>query len=254
MKTTSLIRHTLALFLATPALVRAATIGGDPVPNTAAVPASGSDPAIPAEGGIGYKNSITLANNDSASITGTVGAWSWEDQGLFTAGEDPVGWTHQSHWFALSLTEATILNLTYGAEAGVPRPIAGNPANIAGIDQMFPSFTLFTGWDNDGGNNHVYNNDGVLGTDPVKNAQNNWFEDLTYLDHLGNSTLTSVSRSWSLAAGTYTLVIGSNASATTKPDPQGYRLTLSTVPEPTAATLACLALCLTNLTRRRRRK
>lgn len=245
------IRTLLLVLLGFSNTASAAIIGGDPVPNTPAVPASGSDPAVPAEGGIGYRNSITLGVVDSASLTGTVGAWSWEDQSLFAPGEDPVGWTHQSHWYALSLTEPAILQLTFAAEAGVPRPIAGNPGNIAGTDHMLPSFTMFRGWDNDGGDSHVYNNDGILGPDPVKNAANNWFEDLTYLDHLANSTLPSVQRSWSLPAGNYTLVIGSNAPSTTKPDPQGYRLSLATVPEPAGLGLAGLALAGLALRRRR---
>ena len=246
-----LLRPAFLVLLGFPSAAPAATIGGDPVPNTPAITASGSDPAVPADGGIGYRHSITLGGVDAASLTGTVGAWSWEDQSLFAPGEDPVDWTHQSHWYALSLTDPAILQLSFSAEAGVIRPIAVNPGNIAGTEHMFPSFTIFRGWDNDGGDSHVYNNDGIFGADPVKNAANNWFEDLIYLDHLANSTLPSVQRSWNLAAGKYTLVIGSNAPSTTKPDPQGYRLTLATVPETAGMSAAALAPAGMALRRRR---
>jgi hypothetical protein len=57
----------------------------------------------PAAGGIGYAWTVLLGGEESVSTPNSssahVGAWSWEDQGLFTPGVDPtVGWTHTSAW------------------------------------------------------------------------------------------------------------------------------------------------------------
>jgi hypothetical protein len=96
---------------------------------------------------------------------------------------------------------------------------------------MFPSFTIWSGWDADDGDHHTYNNRGNV----------SWAEDITYLDHLDNSTQTAVERSWVLPAGNYTLALGSNAPAT-DPVRQGYLATFTTsaVPEPATSGIAGL--------------
>jgi hypothetical protein len=95
---------------------------------------------------------------------------------------------------------------------------------------MFPSFTIWAGLDNDDGDNHTYNNRGNVV----------WAEDLVYLDHVDNSTVTAVERTWALAAGQYSIVLGSNAPATDT-QRQGYRATLTTVPEPGVGVLVAVA-------------
>ena len=72
---------------------------------------------------------------------------------------------------------------------------------------------------------------------------------MTYLDHLDNSTLTVAQRSWSLPAGNYSIILGSNAPATDT-NRQGYLATLTTIPEPSGVALAALAAI--RLVRRRR--
>ncbi len=70
-----------------------------------------------------------------------MGAWSWEDEGIFTPGVDPaVGWTHTSNW--LALTQATTLSLTVARDATVPFAGSGNILGMADTDSMFPSLTI----------------------------------------------------------------------------------------------------------------
>jgi MYXO-CTERM domain-containing protein len=227
--------------------------------STTALRAATIDPTDPLAGGIGYKYTVSLGGTDSASFANHVGAWSWEDNALFAPGEDPVGWTHTSNWVALTLTEATRFSLRLERQAGVPWPSAGDPGRVASIDSMFPSFTIWSGWDNDlmdpavaaalgyapatANDHHTYNNDGNV----------IWAEDLSYLDHINNSTETFAEKAWYLPAGQYSIVLGSNAPST-DPNRQGYRATLTTssVPEPGAtAPLLCIGLGALGLLRRR---
>lgn len=194
----------------------------------------------PNAGGIGYFNQITLGFEDTANFSTHVGAWSWEDNTQFSAGEDPVGWTHTSAWVALTLTSPTTLTIRMDRQEGVPWPGSGNPGRLASTASMYPSFTLWTGWDNDfvpqsfaDANNsgiltqdwHTYNNDGLV----------EWAEDLTEMNgFVNNSTQTSAEMTFTLPAGNYSLVLGSNAPATDS-NRQGFKATLTTVPEPASA-------------------
>lgn len=191
--------------------------------------------------GIPYRHTITMNGHDSAAVTRHVGAWSWEDDSLFNPGngEPPVGWTHTSDWVALTLLEATRLTLRLERQEGVPAPTAQDISNLAGVTSMFPSFTLYSGWDTDGEQNHTFNNRGNIGWTSV-----------TYLDHLDNSSQTFAERAWDLPAGNYTVILGSNAPATDL-NRQGYRATFTTIPEPGAAGPGGLAAAL--LLRRRHR-
>jgi hypothetical protein len=211
----------------------------------------------PNAGGIGYAFYATLGASESASQQSHVGAWSWEDQSLFASGEDPVGWTHTSNWFAVTLETASLFTLTVERDATVP--IAGG--GFRPVDHMYPSFTIWSGLDHDAvpdavalslgyaagdlpiQDHHTYDNNG-----PVV-----WAEDLSYLDSLGNTTLESVSRTWSLPAGHYSLVIGSNAPSELSPPRQGYLATFATAPVPEPATTAMAALAGLSLILRRRR-
>ncbi len=188
----------------------------DPHPNVAATDQQ------PAEGGVGYTWTVALGGNDSAYITGHVGAWSWQDEALFDAeqGEEPVGWTHTSNWVSVELTEDAWVTVRYQRETGVPWPSAEDPERTASIATMNPSFTIFAGYDGDGGDSHTWNNDG-----PVE-----WAEDLTYLDHVNNSVSGVVEKSWYLSAGSYTLALGSNAPSNDS-DRQGYRTRIHTSQE-----------------------
>lgn len=191
----------------------------------------------PQAGGIGYTWTVIAGQNDSGSLSRHFGAWSWEDQ---TLGMN-TGWTHDSNWLALNLTDAAVLTLTLERDSAVPYAGAGNIGGFADTADMFPSFTFWQGWDNDDGNLHTYFNKGAV----------SWAEDLTYLDHYENSTLTSITRSYTLAAGSYTFALGSNASAMSLPPRQGYRFSFSTTPEPSRMLLTMLGTAAVLLRRRR---
>jgi|GEM_PF-762342 len=185
----------------------------DPVPNTY------PEPDYIGTGGVGYAQTIIADRDETGSFSGLVGAWSWEDNALFDAeaGDPPVGWTHTSNWLALRLQKEMIFTITVERDATVPDPTTEEPERLADTSSMFPSFTVYKGWDNDGSDNHTYNNRGNV----------DWAEDITYHDHYDNSSETAVTRTYLLPAGEYSIVIGSNAPAT-NPNSQGYKFTYST--------------------------
>jgi hypothetical protein len=189
----------------------------------------------PAEG-VPYDWVVTMTGFDAASDVRHVGAWSWEDNALFDPGDPTVGWTHTSDWVKLSLVGTTSFTIRLERQSNV----AGASVNSL---SMFPSFTLWSGWDVDGVQDHTYNNNNNAG--PV------WAEDLSYIDHFDNSTQSFVERTYSLTGGEYTVALGSNAPATDT-ERQGYRFTFTTVPEPSTAVLSGLAAMML-LTRRSRR-
>lgn len=183
--------------------------------------------------GVPYDWVISMNGYDSAVVSRHVGAWSWEDDALFnaSAGDPTVGWTHTTDWAAITLTDVTSLTIRLERATNVP------DASSTSLS-MFPSFTLFSGLDQDGTQNHTYyNREPGSYTDYSAGM---WAEDLTYMDHIDNSTATFVEKTYTLSPGTYTIAIGSNAPANDA-ERQGYALTLSTVPEPSSALLSSLA-------------
>jgi uncharacterized protein (TIGR03382 family) len=215
-----------------------------------AMPASAatiSENAITSGEGVPYKWEVGLSGNDSATVIRHVGAWSWEDNALFASGENPVGWTHTSDWLKLSLSDPATFTLTLSRELNVAWPSGGDPTRTTGSSaSFFPSFTIYSGMDTTGTQDHTYNN--KPGFDALDTGAIGWADPL-YLAHVDNSTLESVSLTLSLAAGDYSIALGSNAPATDA-NRQGYRALLTTVPEP--GSLAFLAL--TGLAALRRRR
>jgi hypothetical protein len=227
--------------------------------STVAVHAHVDGPFItdPVAGGIKYRWYVELEPGESLSFDRHVGAWSWEDNSLFGPGDDAVGWTHTSDWVALTLNEATTFTLRLARQAGVPWPSAGEPGRTASIASMFPSFTGWAGIDQDlmpddvaaalgyppgtEDDHHTYNNDG-----PVV-----WAEDLTgVVGFVNNSTESYAEATFTLPAGEYSFVLGSNAPANDS-DRQGYRATFTAVPEPTTAVSLLAGLGVLALRRRR---
>lgn len=209
-------------------------------------------------GGIGYYGYATIGDSDSGTFKSHVGAWSWEDQGIAPGGGE--GWTHTSNWVALDVTSTTTLSLLMQRDTTVPYFGSGNVGGFAAVDHMFPSFTIFQGWDNDLMPSAVAT---FLGYDPLfaddhhtyaNNGTPIWTEDLTYLDHTGNSTLTSVTDSWALNPGHYTIVFGSDAPSISSPPRQGYSATFTTSPAPEPGRAAFLALAGLGVILRRRRR
>jgi hypothetical protein len=211
----------------------------------------------PNAGGIGYEWYVTLGGVDSAvtpNIGGShIGAWSWEDQGLFEPGDPTRGWTHTSQWVAVTLTEASRFTITLERNANIPNGAGFRPTN-----NLFPSFTLWSGWDNDDVTQSVADFYGIDAADGEFHEYNNggnvdWAEDLSFIGMVDNNSETSATYTVDLAAGNYTIVLGSNAPSTSNPPRQGFRASFATtaVPEPSSALLAVLAAGFLGIRRRR---
>jgi hypothetical protein len=201
-------------------------------------------PGDPADGGILYRWMIDLNMIDSATIVRHVGAWSWEDESLFnTATQNPVGWTHNSDWVALTLANPLRLTIRVESKEGVPNPTSQDPNALAGTN-LYPGLTLYRGWDNDGDDSHSYSNRGNV----------SWAEDVTYIAHVEPHGSHSVEQTWNLPAGLYTMVLGGNSISTVNEGRQGYQaiFTTAAVPEPGSAAL--LAFAASALACRRRRR
>ena len=179
--------------------------------------------------GVPYDWFVALGANDSAQLIAHCGAWSWEDNALFNAGagEPPVGWTHTSKWVGVSLANPMRLTVRLERQENVPWPSGADPLRVADTASMFPSFTLWRGWDTDGTQDHTFDNRG----------NPSWAEGLSIVTFVDNSTETSVERTYILPAGNYTVDLGSNAPATNTLR-QGFKATLTTAPIATAVALS----------------
>ncbi|CUS34277.1 exported hypothetical protein [Candidatus Nitrospira nitrosa] len=179
-------------------------------------------------GGIGYQWTVNMSGYDTTAgstpnYAGTVGSLSWSDP--INAG-DPIGtgWTHTSNWTALTLTEAADLTITLAANGST----------------LVPAFTLWSGHqqtDNGTpGGYHTYNNAGNFDW----STQGAGY-DSSSLNYIGNATASgtdsSITRTFSLGPGLYSLVFGGNPPAGTPGSAVAYQATLSTVPVPAAVWL-----------------
>lgn len=174
--------------------------------------------------GIGYEFGMTISGNDNAVYQGSVGAKSWNEP------TNPVGakgWTHTSDWTALELTEAATLTVTVARQAGVQFTLPNGTVVTEG-DLLTPALSLYAGWETTGPETSTFN--------PTGNTS--WAGGLNYLAHEANpSSLTSITRTFDLAAGKYSLVFGGNPADPALTGFHGYQATLSTVPLPAAAYL-----------------
>jgi hypothetical protein len=172
--------------------------------------------------GIAYRWTIANmgVNQTTGPLVSHVGALSFEDPINFSDPNGYFGWTHTSNWAQLHLVSPAILNIQLTRTADVP-----NGAAVAG-NNLFPAFAIWRGTDNDGGDDHVFNNQGTF----------LWAEDLT--EFIGNEPnsggFTSVSKSFTLAAGDYSIVLSGHPPGNIGSGRQGYTAIFSTsaVPEP----------------------
>ena len=191
--------------------------------------------------GIPYAWFVELeAGEESETPPDHVGAWSWDEDGF---PDTARGWTHTSKWVKLDLAEPVAFTLTLESRAGVPWPSQTDSNRLAGTN-LYPSFTLYRGWDTDAGlmldtngvtidQDHTFNNRGNI----------EWAEDVSYLDHLDNSTSHVATRTWVLPAGHYTLDLGGNSPALIAEGRQGYRATFNTAPAPVALSTSASSAC-----------
>jgi hypothetical protein len=180
------------------------------------------------EVGIPYGWKAVLDSASSVTTTPDhVGAWSWDEDNFPATAK---GWTHTSKWVQLELTEPGALTVKLESAAGVPWPAPDAPTRLAGTN-LFPSFTIYRGWDTDSGT--LTNADGTtLDQDHTFNNRGNiaWAEDVTYLDHVENSVAHELTRTWVLGAGKYTVNLGGNSPATLAEGRQGYVAVFATEP------------------------
>lgn len=166
--------------------------------------------------GITYEWLVKMGDRDSANFSRHVGAFSGNEP------NNPVGlkgWTHTSNWVMLELAAPAKLTVKIERAIGVP-----NGTGIAG-DNLYPTFSLYAGWDNNGEEDHQYN---TLGN-------TDWADGISYLDHQGNGgTEAAVEKSFVLSAGLYSIAIGGDPPIGSTARREGYLATLSTtsVPEP----------------------
>jgi len=212
----------------------------------AAAEASIVSQSDPQTGGIGYRWTVTVGADDSASLVRHVGAWAWEDTSLFGSGETPVGWTHNSDWVALRLEVDSYVTLRLANAAGVPNPTLQDPNATAG-NNLYPGMTIYVGWDNDLAPQAFAdaNNDGI----PVDNWHSyvnrddiEWAEDTQYFAHLEPNGTHAVEATLFMPAGDYTIAIGGKSISTSAEPRQGYLATFETsvVPEPSTALTALM--------------
>ncbi len=187
----------------------------DPSPNS-------YDPITfaPLAGGVGYTWTVVMGADDTADMEGSVGAWSWDEDGFRQTAK---GWTHTSNWVALKLTKASKVTFRLSRKENVPVDGGGVAGNI-----LYPAFTLYRNWDGDGGDDHTYNNKGNVV----------WAEDLVYVTHVENvNGATSSELTLELPAGFYSLAIGGNSPSTNREPDQGYGFEISSKSLPTSEIL-----------------
>lgn len=187
----------------------ASIIPADPVPNT-------EDPTTgaPLDGGIRYAWAVHLAGNTSASFDGATGAWGWDDDGDEGT---TLGRTEAATWVALDLKSPSRLTVRVERKSQVTDRNALFPGETAGSN-LRPAFTLYRGWDHDGGDQATFSNRGNVA----------WAEDIEYLDH-AESSGDLAEKTLVLPAGSYSLVLGGNSDRVLPESRQGFGARLTSV-------------------------
>lgn len=183
----------------------------------------------------GYEAFVTLSGNDSWTYQTTVGGWSHLD--LQTSGDRNAGWGHASSWYLVELTVPTTFTV------GMTTTTNG----------ALPGLTIYTGesLNHDVSQRHTYSNNG----NDLAALNSGWDLNATPLSVAGyaeNLTGNSLSQSFSLDAGRYTIALGNAADSSDQGRLMSvdYDFSFTTVPEPSTAVLAGLASLV--LLRRRR--
>lgn len=229
MKHTTTLHILAATFAASVASLQAATVVA-PYDNSTGV---GDD-------GFLYSSKITMTTTDTWGEAITPGAWSYRD--LKPAADPNKGWGHASSWY--------LVELGVGAYFSVSLTSADVNAQ--------PGFVIYAGEsiNDDPGSAHQYSSNGVN----VAGLNGGWdfngpggTPGLVYQGSAFVGSTSSLSGTYYLPAGLYTVALGNAANSSSAPAAVTYNLAFSTstVPEPSGVLLATMTLA--GLATRRRR-
>lgn len=193
----------------------------------------------PEDPGFIYIDKIIMTSTDSWSDTANVGGWSYKNTNI--SANPNRGWGHTSDWFLLELTQTAFVTISMDGS---------DPSAWAG-------FVVYAGEsiNDDAMEAHNYSNNGL----EIAALNGGWdlngpggTPGLTYVGH-GHSAMQSpdVSGSWTLGPGLYTIAFGNAADSATAPTAKEFGISITTVPEPSAALLSILAAGLCAGRRRR---
>lgn len=187
--------------------------------HAASITANAGNPA--GAEGYTYHLSLNPTNNDTSEFSGTVGSWSWQDTTL--PGEGTF-WRHQSDWLAITLTDDALLNIQVGR------------SDLLADSKLFPSFTIFRGFNDTMGGPHFASNTSDLQWEVGSQL-------LEYFGHRNNSALGNIEENVALPAGDYTILLGGNAVSELNAVNVNYLMALSAspIPEPSTSFLGFLA-------------
>jgi hypothetical protein len=187
--------------------------------------------------GVTYTWQIALSGpGDSAEVVRAVGSKAWADPsnpGLGSFGLN-AGWTHTSNWVYVNLAEAAEVEFSLAPNDAVSN---GEGGFFAG--DLVPAFSLWSGVDDDGTDDHYYE----------QGAVPHWIDaaGFAFLDHADEgpgpfdgsiATLTI-----ELPAGEYTLALGGHDD-TTLGHLAGYTFEVVAAPEPGGAVQLAAALAM----------
>lgn len=184
----------------------------------------------PSADGIPYRWWATMDAHEQVSFGYYVGARSWWEP---TNPPATPGWTHNSNWVALTLTEDAWVTIWVGPDVPVPcappsEPAACDATGRTGSD-LYPAISLYSGHDTTSPQDHVFN--------PVGNG---WWSTIEYRESKRQSnpqTHVLYMRRW-LPAGDYTINIGGAGAKSPYCDStmpcysggQSYRASITTHP------------------------
>lgn len=167
-------------------------------------------------GGLPYGWTMGAAANYSATFDGIVGARSWHDPSLT---ESHHGRVRSSEWVAIELRVSAEITVSLSRKGSISDFLSPLPGGVAG-GALIPAFTLYRGWQDDGAEGDLYDNQGAV----------NWAPSLEYVDHESNDAGSeTVMKTYSLEKGKYTLALGGADDAGPVSGRQGFTATVGVV-------------------------
>ncbi|MFC7336927.1 PEP-CTERM sorting domain-containing protein [Haloferula chungangensis] len=188
----------------------------------------------------GYEAFVSMGAGDSWDSVATVGGWSYAD--LNPAANPNKGWGHAATWFLVELTETTSFSIS----------MDWLPPASGASEEGRPGFSIYAGESivHEPGQLHGFSNNG----NDLSLLNSGWdlnTPSLVFAGNAENFTGDSVTGTFTLDAGRYTIALGNADDSTTSRVDQNYNFTFSTVPEPSSAILMASG-CLALISRRRR--